>query len=86
MPFGAVPSPAVRPEDVRGGDIPATAPETAVKKGANMSKTNKELAVELLGMYLQGIYSRDRTKPITEDWAKSLLEVFYNAVKSIPDD
>ena len=51
-----------------------------------MSKTNKELAVELLGMYLQGIYSRDRTKPITEDWAKSLLEAFYNAVKSIPDD
>lgn len=53
-----------------------------------MTKTNKELAVELLGQYLRGIYSRDESpmKAIDSETLTHLLRVFYEAVDSLPEN
>ena len=48
--------------------------------------TNKELAVQLTGDYLRGIYSRDKTQPLNSEDAKKLLTIFYEAVKSLPEN
>ena len=52
-----------------------------------MAKTNKELAVELLGQYLQGIYSRNESpmKAIDSETLAHLLHIFYEAVNSLPE-
>ncbi|MBM6884987.1 MULTISPECIES: hypothetical protein [Oscillospiraceae] len=49
-------------------------------------KTDKELAVELAGDYIQAVYSRDDVKLPEHSDLKALLKAFYDAVKSLPDE
>lgn len=51
-----------------------------------MPKTNKELAVELAGEYINGFYSAGNAKPITAEALDQLLTFFYDAVKKLPED
>lgn len=51
-----------------------------------MSKTNKELAVDLMDNYLKAVYSQDKVKALDAAGIKDLLKVCYDAVKAIPDD
>ena len=51
-----------------------------------MSKTNKELAIELLGNYINAVYSQDNARLYTPEELQDMAEVFYNAVKQLPDD
>lgn len=51
-----------------------------------MPKTNKELAVELAGQYMRGIYSVGNMKPLTPEALDQILKVFHDAVKKMPDD
>ena len=51
-----------------------------------MEKSNKELAVELLGQYMRAIYSGGATTPLTQKDLEQILMVFYNAIKKIPAD
>ena len=51
-----------------------------------MPKTDKELAVELMGNYLQAIYSSKGIQPLDADATKEILNAFYDAVKSLPDE
>lgn len=51
-----------------------------------MSKTNKELAVELMSNYLRAVYSQERIKSLDQDGIKHLLQARYDAVKNLPDD
>lgn len=49
-----------------------------------MAKSDKELAIELAGRYLQGYYSHCGT-PITPEGLEVLLKGFYEAVQKLPD-
>ena len=51
---------------------------------ANMSKTDKELAVELAGCYLRGYYTH-ASKPIDTNTLNAVLREFYEAVHSLPN-
>ena len=51
-----------------------------------MSKTNKELAVELMGSYLRAIYSQEHMKTLNSEGLKQILQACYDAVKNLPDD
>lgn len=51
-----------------------------------MSKTNKELAVELMSNYLRAAYSQEKVKLLDPDGIKKLLTACYDAVKALPDD
>lgn len=51
-----------------------------------MAKTNKELAVELMGDYLRAVYSQDHVKMLDTSGIKQILQGFYDAVKNLPDD
>ncbi len=53
-----------------------------------MAKSDKELAVELAGMYLQGIYSSQGRPNISmnEEMFKRVLNACYEAVQNLPDD
>ena len=47
-------------------------------------KTDKELAVELAGHYLQGYYSHAQ-KPIDSAGLNAVLTAFYEAVHALPN-
>lgn len=51
-----------------------------------MEKSNKELAVELAGQYIRGIYSAGDVKPLTPEALSQILKVFYDTIKKLPDD
>lgn len=51
-----------------------------------MPKTNKELAVELMGNYLRAIYSQERIKTLDAPGIKNILQACYDAVKALPDE
>lgn len=51
-----------------------------------MPKTNKELAVELAGKYMQGLYSTGNMKALTPEALDQILNAFYSAIKKIPED
>jgi hypothetical protein len=51
-----------------------------------MAKTNKELAVELMGDYLRAVYSQDHVKTLDTNGIKQILQACYDAVKNLPDD
>lgn len=51
-----------------------------------MSKTDKELAVELMGNYLKAVHSNGNIKPLNAAGIKDLLNICYEAVKEIPND
>ena len=51
-----------------------------------MAKTNKELAVELMGDYLRAVYSQDHVKTLDTNGIKQILQACYVAVKNLPDD
>lgn len=48
-------------------------------------KTDKELAVELMGNYLRAVYSQEKMKSLDADGFKKILNACYDAVKSLPD-
>ena len=48
-----------------------------------LAKTDKELAVELMGSYLTGLYSAGNMKPLDPVSIKKILQAFYDAVKSV---
>ena len=50
-----------------------------------MPKTDKELAVELMGDYLRAIYSQERIKTLDASGIKTILQACYDAVKSLPN-
>lgn len=49
-----------------------------------MAKSDKELAIELAGRYLQGYYSNCKT-PLTPEGLEVLLKGFYEAVQKLPN-
>ena len=49
-------------------------------------KTDKELAVELMGNYLRAIYSQERIKSLTPESLQAILKACYEAVKNLPND
>lgn len=51
-----------------------------------MPKTDKELAVNLMGNYLKAVHSNGNIKPLDAVGIKDLLNVCYEAVKAIPND
>lgn len=53
-----------------------------------MAKSNKELAVELVGAYIQGIYSSAERPSVSMDEGKfkQILNACYEAVSNLPDD
>lgn len=51
-----------------------------------MEKSNKELAVELMGNYLRAVYSQEHMKTLDSNGIKSILQACYDAVKNLPDD
>ncbi len=51
-----------------------------------MAKTNKELAVELMGDYLRAVYSQDHVKTLDTNGIKQIFQACYDAVKNLPDD
>lgn len=51
-----------------------------------MPKTNKELAVELMGSYLRAIYSQEHIKALDPAGIKNLLQTCYDAAKNLPED
>lgn len=48
--------------------------------------SNKELAVQLAAAYLKGFYSVERKTPLDPETAQKVLQMFYEAVKSLPDE
>ena len=52
--------------------------------GGETLKTDKELAVELMGDYLRAVYSQEKIKALDPDSLKALLNACYNAGKSLP--
>ena len=57
----------------------------AGKEVIQLAKTDKELAVELMGSYLTGLYSAGNMKPLDPESIKKILQAFYDAVKSVTD-
>ena len=51
-----------------------------------MPKTNKELAVELLGDYINAVYTQDKVRIQNPEELQYMAQVFYDAVKRLPDD
>ena len=49
-------------------------------------KTNKELAVELCGQYLNARAYGESTPAITKPDLDEMLNLFYQAVKDMPND
>lgn len=67
--------------------FPADVVEFWRRKGVTeMHKTNKELAVELMGNYLRAVYSQERIKTLDASGIKSILQACYDAVKDLPDE
>lgn len=50
-----------------------------------MSKTNKELVVELTTSFINSWNSKDRTAPIQIDGAKDIFNTFKSLVESMDD-
>ncbi len=46
-------------------------------------KTDKELAVELMGNYLRAVYSQEKMKALDPEGFKKILNACYDAVKSL---
>lgn len=49
-------------------------------------KTDKELAVELMGNYLRAVYSQEKMKALDPEGFKKILNAYYDAVKSLPTE
>ncbi len=48
--------------------------------------SNKEFAVQLATEYLKAFYSTGRNSGLDPETAKKVLQMFYDAVKSLPDE
>lgn len=48
--------------------------------------TDKELAVQLAGEYLKGYYSPGNKPALDPETAKNVLQMCYDAVKSLSDE
>lgn len=48
--------------------------------------TDKELAVQLASEYLRGFYSTEGKKALDTETTKKVLQMCYDAVKSLPDE
>lgn len=49
-------------------------------------KTDKELAVDLMGSYLRAVYTQEKMKPLDAEGFKKILAACYDAVKSLPTE
>lgn len=47
---------------------------------------NKELAVQLASWYLNGFYAPGGKKALDPETAENVLQMFYKAVVSLPDE
>jgi len=48
--------------------------------------TDKELAVRLASEYLKGFYAGGGKCALDPDTTKKVLQMFYDAIKSLPDE
>jgi hypothetical protein len=58
----------------------------ASQMGGETLKTDKELAVELMGNYLRAVYSQEKMKALDPEGFKKILNACYDAVKSLPTE
>ncbi|MEC3942281.1 hypothetical protein [Enterococcus mundtii] len=51
-----------------------------------MSKTDKELTIELLKDYLTAWHDAERTSPVKFDELQKLIKQTYETIKSLPEE
>ena len=49
-------------------------------------KTDKELAVELMGNYLRAVYSQEKMKALDPEGFKKILNACYDAITAPPSE